>query len=74
MSTFVAVGKFLDKADIDYELRKKIINCQSPEELLAIAQNSNHDLSILSLQELTQTIKNSEKTLQLLLTVNLSQS
>lgn len=60
MSTFVALRKFLDKVDIDYELRKKIINCQSPEELLAIVQNSNHDLSILSLQELIQTIKNLE--------------
>lgn len=60
MSTFVTLRKFLDRADIDYELRKKIINCQSPEELLAITQDSNDDLSILSLQELTQTIKSLE--------------
>jgi|GEM_PF-3007698 len=60
MSIFVTLQKFLDKADKDDELRKRIINCQSPEDLLAIAQKSNHDLSILSLQELTQTIKSLE--------------
>ena len=60
MSTFVTLRKFLNRAYIDYELRKKIINCQSPEELLAITQDSNDDLSILSLQELTQTIKSLE--------------